>query len=137
MFIKKESELKKKSLLLFRDYKKAFTLIEIVVGLAIILILVSVSSAVYNGILTEVKIKKMRTDMENIKNEVIKYRIKYSAYPRTLNDLTGEFIVDVPRNPEGIEYELSNDSQFNLYVVSSSENPVFNFSLFIGPPALE
>ncbi len=123
----------------FRN-KKAFTLIEIVITLAIILIVVSAATPYFKGVLRDMKVKKMMMDMQTIKKNMQEFRLKYGRWPDTVEELRGEFLQELPKNPAGYNYLIQVD-QYNVgtptegtgvYVVSTGEVE-FSYELLVGP----
>gem|GEM_PF-3768959 len=125
--------------MLFRN-KRGFTLIEIVITLAIILIIVSVAFPFYKGILRDIKVKKMKVDMQTIKKHMNEYRLKYGRWPDTIEEMRGEFLSELPKNPAGYYYKIKI-GKYNVgtpsegkgvYIVSTGEVS-FAYELLVGP----
>lgn len=111
--------------------KKGFTLVEIMVVMIIIATLIAVMFPYFGNIINRSKRSKMRVEMQKLKKEVIKYNLKYNYWPSNLNDLEGEFIIKVPKNPDGVPFKLKYQI-YSIYVVSESNDPMFAYSLYIG-----
>ncbi len=102
------------------------------VVLAVIMLIVAVLTPIFSNVVRDAKSDKMRVDMENLKRQVIKYHAKHGYWPTSLNELEGEYILKIPRNPEGKYFSLNYNSEGDLYIISISRDPAFNYSLFVG-----
>jgi type II secretory pathway pseudopilin PulG len=100
--------------------------------MAIIALLIAIVMPIFSSVVENSKIKKMRVDLERIKSQAVKYRIKYGYWPSSLEDLKGEFLINVPKNPSGREYQIRIKSG-KVFVSSFSDDKSLCYSLFIGP----
>jgi general secretion pathway protein G len=74
--------------------RPGFTLMEIIVVVAIILILASAGIVVYTSILSQSKEDRAKLDCKSLQNVVITYFTRHSVYPQTLRELA-------ERQPDG------------------------------------
>jgi general secretion pathway protein G len=72
---------------IFRDARRAFTLMEVLVVVAIIFILASVSTVVVFRYLDDAKEKTAALGVKNIDTAVTAWRTTYGDFPNSLDDL--------------------------------------------------
>ncbi|MGM0608294.1 MAG: type II secretion system protein [Candidatus Muiribacteriota bacterium] len=124
--------------MLLRGIKRGITLVEILITLVVIVILITSIYNVYDSVVLNARIKRMHSDMETLKNEVLKFRIKYSRYPVSLTELEGEFLLEIPEHPADGYYYFSifsaSSGERAAYIMSETEdNPDFENQLLVGP----
>ena len=74
-----------------RSSRRAFTLVEVLVVVAIIAILAAMLLPAMLHIITRAKIARARTDMANLVNAIDQYQAQYGKYPTTMNSGSGDF----------------------------------------------
>ncbi len=109
-----------------RNFKKGFTLIEILLVVLIIGILVSILAVRASGISIEAKKKASMADLKTLKAAVETYYLKHSIFPYASNwddALTAEtnrIVDEVPNDPFGEAYVYETnwtgeDARFLIY----------------------
>ena len=68
--------------------RSAFTLMEIIVVVAIILILAGAGIFVYTGVLADTRVNRAKMDVHSIEQAVQTYKVNNGYYPQTLQELT-------------------------------------------------
>lgn len=97
---------------------KAFTLVEIIVVIGIIMLLTTIGTVSYGFVTRRTRNSKRQTDVETIKQALVMYRSDKGHYPQSLESLTlSNYLNPVPTDPHGVNY---------LYTVSP---PNITFSL--------
>jgi prepilin-type N-terminal cleavage/methylation domain-containing protein len=88
-------------------FERAFSLIELMVVIAIISILSVVAIANFGGITEKGKHAKALSQMDELKKAITKYTITHDGrYPRSLKELVGSDISAVPMNPWNRPYYI-------------------------------
>jgi len=83
-----------------RTKRAAFTLMEIIVVVAIILILAGSGVFVFTSVLVDANIGRAKMDIKNIEKAITVYKVKHYTYPADLETLT---------NPDENEAALLKD----------------------------
>ena len=71
-----------------RHTRAAFTLMEIIVVVAIILILASAGVFVFTGVLADQNVNRAKMDVRNIEQAVMAYNTSNHHFPQSLQELT-------------------------------------------------
>jgi general secretion pathway protein G len=94
-----------------------FSLIELMVVIAIIGILASSGAVIYSGTLKRTRNNKRETDLESIKQALFMYKSDNGKYPVVSGWetalTTGDYMDEVPQDPQGTSY---------IYTVSSCDS---------------
>lgn len=88
--------------------KRAFSLIELLIVVAIIAVLVGVAMPYYQDYVKETKLTKAKHELDILKEALIKYDTMEDR-PFDRNDmriLLGRYLQDLPRDPWGRDYQL-------------------------------
>lgn len=90
-------------------YKKAFTLLELVVVIGIIGVITAASVVPYNGFIKRSRDARRKIDVEQIRAalELYKSNSEEAVYPNELDDLVDNYIKEVPKDPQGKFYSYS------------------------------
>ncbi len=94
--------------------KKGFTLIEVLVVVAIVVILASMAFMFYGVSRTKSRDSVRKSDLREIQNALNLYIEDNQTYPENLLELSGSYLNKLPNDP-------STDSDY-LYAVSSNGN---------------
>lgn len=94
--------------------KKGFTLIEVLVVVAIVVILASMAFMFYGVSRTKSRDSVRKSDLREIQNALNLYVEDNQTYPENLLELSGSYLNKLPNDP-------STDSDY-LYAVSSNGN---------------
>lgn len=101
--------------------KRGFTLVELMVVIAIIGLLATVVTVSVITKMEEANVGKVRADMKGLKDAMKLFKINMGYWPRSINDLfnapanagrrwKGPYLDDQPRDPWGGEYTLRPQS---------------------------
>jgi general secretion pathway protein G len=83
-----------------RGWQRGFTLIELMVVMAIISIIISIALPIYQKSLIRAKESVLRNNLFTIRNMIDEYTIDKQKAPATLQDLVGEgYLRQVPQDP--------------------------------------
>lgn len=112
--------------------KKGFTLIELIIVIAVIAILVAIVIPQFRGIRLQAKKSRAMADIRNIQTALVVYSSIYNKYPTTLAALTDEaktrrIINKIPKDPfnYGVVY---------YYCVSGTNNEEATYVVWsLGP----
>lgn len=85
---------------------RAFSLIELMIVVAIIGILVAVALPQFTAMADEAKMAKSRQDIETIVKALARFNSMESRKAETLYDLRGKYLVKLPTDPWGGDYYL-------------------------------
>lgn len=88
-----------------RSIKRGFTLMEMILVLAIIAVLVGMGIFGLRGVLDDASIGKARADIRTMETNVIRYKTNMNSMPSSLEDL-----VRRPGNARGPWRQLMNES---------------------------
>ena len=97
--------------------RRAFTLVELMVVIAIIGLLATVVTVSVIGKMEEANVGKVRADMKAVKDAMKLFKINMGYWPRSMNDLftapanagrrwKGPYLEERPVDPWGTEYRL-------------------------------
>lgn len=78
---------------------QAFTLVELLIAMAILAILASIGIPMYNNYQARIQINQAKTDIQKISTVIQSYFLKNSGYPETLNDVHMGHMKDPWGNP--------------------------------------
>jgi general secretion pathway protein G len=79
---------------------KGFTLIELMVVMAIIVILVTIAVSRYDAVVTKARETKLRSDLSVMRKAIQDYTLDKECGPNSLEDLvTNKYIGSVPEDP--------------------------------------
>lgn len=85
--------------------KRGFTLVELVLAVAIVAILSVLAAASYSKLMNSSDIDRAKSDLQTIAAAIERYSIKNRRYPESLSDLNG---MDTLRDPWGNPYQYLN-----------------------------
>jgi len=116
--------------------QKGFTLVEVVIVMAVIAILIAVIIPAFQGMQAEGNVTKAQAELETLKTAVISYRRHKGTYPDNIHArLTGTtpklvqeiledpFATDVSTTPDTYGYITGNDATFGDYFIIYSKGP--------------
>lgn len=108
------------------DTSGGFSLIELMIVVAITGVLVSVAMPNFIGILEDARLGKAMDDMHTIKQACIMYYTTESKFPIEISGLLGKYMAKIPNSPWGTEYRID---EFHVLVKSPGGEmsvPYFN-----------
>jgi general secretion pathway protein G len=80
--------------------RRGFTLIELMIVMAIIAILISIAVPIYNHVITRSRESVLRNNLFTIRTMIDEYTYDKQKAPQTLQDLVSEgYLRDVPTDP--------------------------------------
>jgi len=83
-----------------RRGRRGFTLIELMIVMAIIAILISIAVPVYNHVITRSKESVLRNNLFTIRSLIDEYTYDKQKAPQSLQDLVGDgYLREVPTDP--------------------------------------
>lgn len=102
-----------------RENRDGFTLLELILVMAILVVLAGIGTVAYNRIGTNQKVRAATFEVKNLKNLCMTYQLQVGNYPRSLNDLValpsgmtqaewqGPYFEDgkLPKDPWGNPYD--------------------------------
>lgn len=113
---------------------KGFTLIELIIVMAVIAVLLSAVIPAFQGMRAEGDISKAEMELQTLKTAVISYRRHNGAYPANIAAaLTGAkpkilseilkdpFATDATTTPDTYGYSTANDASFGDYFIIYSQ----------------
>ncbi|MBC7074845.1 MAG: prepilin-type N-terminal cleavage/methylation domain-containing protein [Syntrophomonadaceae bacterium] len=75
---------------------RGFTLVELVIVMAILAVLAALAIPKYTSVLSEAKAKSDQTNVKLLQDAIDLYYAENGEYPATLNDLEPDYIKEVP-----------------------------------------
>ena len=117
-----------------RRRQKGFTLLELLLVMAILVVLAGLGTVAYTRIGTSANVKACKVQIKEIKSICLAYKLDIGNYPRTLNDLVvlpsgltqnewpGPYFQDakLPKDPWRNDYVYSaNETQDRVFVSSN------------------
>lgn len=97
-------------LLALKNKKKGFTLLELLVVLAILAILIAIAVPVYKGQKEKAAITAHNANVRVLETAVESYRQDKGKLPEKIDDLKGNYIKTVPKVPTSENGELKGKS---------------------------
>jgi general secretion pathway protein G len=83
-----------------RAGQRGFTLLELMVVMAIIVILMTIATARYEGVVTSAHEAKLKTDLAVLRKGIQDYTLDKECGPSTLDDLvTEKYVNTIPNDP--------------------------------------
>ncbi len=105
-------------------FKKGFTLVELVIVIAIMGFLMSIVVVSFNNVRAQSRDQRRISDMASIQLALEQYFNKNGQYPITISQLlSSEFLSTVPTSPQP-----SVNAQYQYLPISSTQNPGFCIS---------
>ena len=114
--------------------RSGFTLMEILVAVAIIGILGTVAVTNITGNIEKAKLTAAKESCDNIANAVTSYYLNYKKYPTSLNDLVTAKGDDDPilqggegalEDPWGTEYKMEKKGKNRIVIISAGPDGEF------------
>jgi len=100
-----------------------FTIVELIVVIAIIGILATISYVSYNGIIKKAAISALKADLEKTASELSSYKSKKGEYPSSLSD------VNVSDSDSDISYQYTVvDGSYCVAIASVKNDVTYNIS---------
>lgn len=97
-----------------RQSRRAFTLLEVLVVVAIIVMLAGVGGYYLLQRYEEAKVSRAKTDVHELKNQLEQYKLKYNDYPASMEGLTQGVSGDAPMvRPDAIKDPWGKIYQFH------------------------
>lgn len=96
-------------------YIRAFSLIELMIVVAIIGILVGTALPNFMNLVEDSKFSKARHDLDIIKNQCVMFYTNESRFPNKTDELLGKYMAKIPLSPWGNEYFIDE-----FYVVTDT-----------------
>lgn len=109
-----------------REKPSGFSLIELMLVVAITGILVGVAMPNFVGILEDAKMSKALDDMHTIKQACIMYYTNESKFPTEIRELLGKYMAKVPSSPWGTDYKIDDFYVTVKSAVGELSVPYFN-----------
>ena len=117
-----------------RSTNKGFTLLELLLVMAILVVLAGLGTVAYTRLGTSANVKICKVHIKEIKGQCIAYKLQNQMYPRTLQDLVvppsgmnraewgGPFFQDgkLPKDPWRNEYTYSADEANDTITITSN-----------------
>jgi general secretion pathway protein G len=82
-----------------KSMKKGFSILEIIIVIAIIAVLTAAASASYNVIVSQSQDTRRKLDLAQIAGALELYKTNTNAYPNILTTLTPSYIRSLPKDP--------------------------------------
>ena len=83
-----------------RLHRRGFTLIELMIVMAIIAILISIAVPIYNHVITRSKESVLRSNLFTMRTQIDEYTYDKQKAPQTLQDLVSEgYLREIPMDP--------------------------------------
>jgi prepilin-type N-terminal cleavage/methylation domain-containing protein len=112
--------------------RRGFTMIELLVVISIIGLLTTILYANFSQGKMQARDKIRKAELKELQLAIELYKAQKSVYPTTLEDLTPDFIAEVPDDPGGgsysyssfdggTSYKVRNDNVESQYVTSFSD----------------
>lgn len=90
-----------------RNYRSGFSLIELLIVVAIIAALIGVAVPYFQSNLSEAQVTKAKQDLDTIRNAINLYESRYRALVgQDMKQILGQTMQDIPKDPWGAEYFL-------------------------------
>jgi general secretion pathway protein G len=111
-----------------RRMHRGFTLMEVLLVLAILVILFSTAVGIYTGVQANADINAAKVQVGAINNAIDTYRATAREYPSTLEDLSvmpahlstskwaGPYMEDIPNDPWGNQYQYAYPGTQNSHL---------------------
>jgi len=111
--------------------RKGFTLIELIIVIAVISILIGIALPRFKGMQESAQVAQAKGELRTIQTAMESFRTHTGAYPAALTDLEGATpdIIgpDLPTDPFGTDYTMATDGQDPVeYYVLYSDGPGTN-----------
>jgi prepilin-type N-terminal cleavage/methylation domain-containing protein len=101
--------------------RKAFTMIELLIVIAIIAILASTIIPNFIGFDSEAKVSATRTNLDTLRTTITLYRAKEGKYPQSLGDLVNTYY-----NDQGVKKAYLNKMPVEMITNSSGNSDYFD-----------
>ncbi|MBI4865777.1 MAG: prepilin-type N-terminal cleavage/methylation domain-containing protein [Candidatus Wallbacteria bacterium] len=90
-----------------RNYRSGFSLIELLIVVAIIAALIGVAVPYFQSNLSEAQVTKAKQDLDTIRNAINLYESRYRALTgENLDQILGQTMQEIPKDPWGSKYLL-------------------------------
>lgn len=106
----------------FKLGRNGFTLIEVLIVVAIIGILTTILIANYNQARENSRDKIRRSELKELQLAIELYKSQYSSYPPDLTALVPTFVASVPTDPSGGSYTFNSNSTSYKLMTSNVES---------------
>lgn len=114
--------------------QEGFTLVELMVAVVILGILAGIGVQQYGRIQRDAKIAAHNANVRIITNAANMYIMMKDTAPESVDDLAPEFLQEVPKPPEGLNYgEGVNSSAYTLSVTPPEENEDGTWQVVVTP----
>lgn len=111
--------------------QEGFTLVELMVAVVILGILAGIGVQQYGRIQRDAKIAAHNANVRIITNAANMYIMVYDKAPESVNDLTPEFLQEIPKPPKGLDY--GDVDSYTLDVTAPEENDGSTWQVVVKP----
>lgn len=114
--------------------RNGFTLVELLVAIAVLTVLVSIAIPRYNEIIATARGSQILANMQECETVCNIYYTRNGAFPENINELVGIHIASWPKPPSGLAIiEKSDGSKLQIYVRTTKYiyvKPIENAELY-------
>ena|ERR1700722_16635947 len=105
---------------------RGFTLIEMMVAIAVMIILLGIVMPIYSSSIREARENNFKRDLETLNQEIFQYTLDKQKAPKSLQDLkTAGYISRVPEDISGTEGWQTEEDETTILSLQQTEGGVF------------